>query len=107
MPFSTTGFKRRRARSSPKASARGHTFGLAERFCLATDGVAEHVFDIANHFNRGAALLIDRDEKVHVAAIDLRAGLRAKASPLMRRRASILRRASLFLTSRTGASSTN
>ena len=38
------------------------------------------MFDIANHFNRGAALLIDRDEKVHVAAIDLRAGLKAKAS---------------------------
>jgi predicted ATPase len=47
---------------------------------LTADGLAEHVFDIANHFNRGAALLIDRDEKVHVAAIDLRAGLKAKAS---------------------------
>ncbi len=47
---------------------------------LTADGLAEHVFDIANHFNRGAALLIDRDEKLHVAAIDLRAGRKAKAS---------------------------
>ena len=47
---------------------------------LTADGLAEHLFDIANHFNRGAALLIDRDEKVHVAAIDLRAGLKARAS---------------------------
>src|SRR6202030_3061061 len=36
--------------------------------------------DVANHFNRGAALLIVRDEKVHAAAIDLRAGRKAKAS---------------------------
>ena len=47
---------------------------------LTADGLAEHVFDIANQLNRGAALLIDRDEKVHVAAIDLRAGRKAKAS---------------------------
>ena len=35
---------------------------------------------MANQFNRSAALLIDRDEKVRVAAIDLRAGRKAKAS---------------------------
>ena len=35
---------------------------------------------IANQLNRGAALLIDHDEKVRVAAIDLRAGRKAKAS---------------------------
>ncbi|MGC1870735.1 MAG: sigma 54-interacting transcriptional regulator [Acidobacteriaceae bacterium] len=40
----------------------------------------EHVFDVANQFNRGAALLVDRDEKVRVAAIDLRAGRKAKVS---------------------------
>jgi predicted ATPase len=44
------------------------------------DGLAEHLFDVANQLNRGAALLIDRDEKVQVATIDLRAGRKAKAS---------------------------
>jgi hypothetical protein len=47
---------------------------------MTADGLAEHLFDVANHFNRGAALLISRDEKVQVAAIDLRAGRKAKAS---------------------------
>ena len=47
---------------------------------MTADGVAEHLFDVANQLNRGAALLIDHDEKVHVAAIDLRAGRKAKAS---------------------------
>src|SRR5439155_5931097 len=41
---------------------------------LTADGLAEHLFDVANQLNRGAALLIDHDEKVHVAAIDLKAG---------------------------------
>jgi predicted ATPase/transcriptional regulator with GAF, ATPase, and Fis domain len=44
------------------------------------DGLAEHLFDVANQLNRGAALLIDRDERVHVAMIDLSAGRKAKAS---------------------------
>jgi PAS domain S-box-containing protein len=47
---------------------------------MTADGLAEHLFDVANQLNRGAALLIDRDEKVQVAAIDLRAGRKAKAS---------------------------
>jgi len=42
--------------------------------------LAEHLFDVANQFNRGAARLIDRDEKAQVAAIYLGAGRRAKAS---------------------------
>jgi PAS domain S-box-containing protein len=46
----------------------------------AADGLAEQLFDVANHFNRGAALLFDRGEKMHAAAIDLRAGRKAKAS---------------------------
>jgi predicted ATPase/signal transduction histidine kinase/GAF domain-containing protein len=45
---------------------------------LTADGLAD--FDVANQFNRGARLLIDHDEKVRVAAIDLRAGRKAKAS---------------------------
>ena len=47
---------------------------------IPADGLAEHLFDVANQLNRGAALLIDRDEKVHVATIDLKAGRKAKAS---------------------------
>ena len=47
---------------------------------MTADGLAEHLFDVANQLNRGAALLIDRDEKVQVATIDLRAGRKAKAS---------------------------
>jgi PAS domain S-box-containing protein len=43
-------------------------------------GLAEHLFDVANQLNRGASLLIDEDEKRRVAAIDLEAGRRAKAS---------------------------
>ena len=47
---------------------------------MTADELAEHLFDVANQFNRGAALLIDRDEKAQVATIDLRAGRKAKAS---------------------------
>jgi predicted ATPase len=47
---------------------------------MTADGLAEHLFDVANQLNRGAALLIERDEKVHVATIDLSAGRKAKAS---------------------------
>ena len=47
---------------------------------LTADQLAEHLFDVANQLNRGAALLIDRDEKAQVATIDLRAGRKAKAS---------------------------
>src|ERR1700688_2211429 len=47
---------------------------------MTADDLAEHLFDVANQLNRGAALLIDRDEKVHVAVIDLSAGRKAKAS---------------------------
>jgi predicted ATPase/signal transduction histidine kinase len=47
---------------------------------MTTDGLAEHLFNVANQFNRGAALLIDGDDKIHVAAIDLSAGRKAKAS---------------------------
>ncbi|HMF60138.1 MAG TPA: AAA family ATPase [Vicinamibacterales bacterium] len=42
--------------------------------------LAEHLFEIANQLNRGAARLIDRAEKARVATIDLRAGRKAKAS---------------------------
>ena len=54
--------------------------GRALLASTAPDHLAEHIFDVANQFNRGAARLIDRGEKTRVATIDLRAGRRAKAS---------------------------
>jgi PAS domain S-box-containing protein len=47
---------------------------------LTADQLAEHLFDVANQFNRGAAQLVERDEKTQVAEIDLSAGRKAKAS---------------------------
>ena len=47
---------------------------------MVGDDLAEHLFDVANQLNRGAALLVDPDEKAQVATIDLRAGRKAKAS---------------------------
>ena len=47
---------------------------------MTADQLADHLFDVANQLNRGAALLIGSDEKVQVATIDLRAGRKAKAS---------------------------
>jgi PAS domain S-box-containing protein len=47
---------------------------------MTADSLAEHLFDVSNQLNRGAARLVDRDEKTKVATIDLRAGRKAKAS---------------------------
>jgi PAS domain S-box-containing protein len=47
---------------------------------IAPEQLADHLFDIANHLNRGAALLVERDEKIRVATINLRAARKAKAS---------------------------
>src|SRR5580698_3264244 len=54
--------------------------GRALLASLTEDDLAEHLFDVANQLNRGAALLIDRNERVQVARIDLKAGRKAKAS---------------------------
>ena len=54
--------------------------GRALLASMTADQLAEHLFDVANQLSRGAARLIDRDEKAQVARIDLRAGRRAKAS---------------------------
>jgi PAS domain S-box-containing protein len=47
---------------------------------MTQDDLAEHLFDVANQFSRGATRLIDGGEKAQVATIDLRAGRKAKAS---------------------------
>ena len=54
--------------------------GRALLASMTADWLADHLFDVANQLNRGAALLVDHDEKVQVAAFDLRAGRKAKAS---------------------------
>jgi PAS domain S-box-containing protein len=54
--------------------------GRALLASMTADGLAEHPFDVANQFNRGATRLIDRDEKAQVATINLGAGRKAKAS---------------------------
>ena len=47
---------------------------------MTPDALDEQLFDVASQLNRGAERLIDRDEKVPAATIDLRAGRKAKAS---------------------------
>jgi PAS domain S-box-containing protein len=54
--------------------------GRALLASMTADELAEHLFDVANQFNRGATLLADREEKAQVARIDLRAARKAKAS---------------------------
>jgi hypothetical protein len=54
--------------------------GRALLASLTKEGLAEHLFDVANQFNRGAELLIDHNERVQVVGIDLRAGRKAKES---------------------------
>ncbi|MCW3094660.1 MAG: protein kinase [Chthonomonadaceae bacterium] len=47
---------------------------------MTADGLAEHLFEIVNQFNRGAALITARDEQEQLAELNLSAGKRAKAS---------------------------
>ncbi|MCU1339069.1 MAG: hypothetical protein JWO19_4650, partial [Bryobacterales bacterium] len=54
--------------------------GRALLTSMTADDLAEHLFDVSNQLNRGAPLLVDRDEKAQVATIDLRAGRKAKVS---------------------------
>ena len=54
--------------------------GRALLASMSADELTDLLFDVANQFNRGAALLSDPDERAQVATIDLRAGRKAKAS---------------------------
>jgi len=47
---------------------------------VAAEELPERLFDAANQLNRGGTSLVDRQEKAQVAAINLRAGRKAKAS---------------------------
>jgi hypothetical protein len=56
------------------------SLGRVLRSRIQANELAERLFDVANQFNRGAARLIERDEKAQVATINLHAGRKAKAS---------------------------
>ncbi|WNC95076.1 AAA family ATPase [Paraburkholderia sp. FT54] len=47
---------------------------------MTADELADHLFDVANQFNRGAALITVQQERERVAELNLTAGLRAKAA---------------------------
>jgi PAS domain S-box-containing protein len=47
---------------------------------MSKDEIDAHLFDVANQFNQGAALLAEPEEKARVAQINLRAARKAKAS---------------------------
>jgi PAS domain S-box-containing protein len=56
------------------------TLGRALLAKMTAEQIAEHLFDVANQVNRGSRLLVEDEEKSRVAAINLRAGRKAKAS---------------------------
>ena len=66
----------------PEDKRAGAHLGIGRKLLasMSQDPLTEYLFNVANQLNRGAALLIDRDEKAQVAAIDLRAGRKAKAA---------------------------
>jgi predicted ATPase/GAF domain-containing protein len=47
---------------------------------LTAEGLTAQLFEVASQFNRGTALIVDRDEKAQVATLNLRAGRKAKTS---------------------------
>jgi predicted ATPase/signal transduction histidine kinase/GAF domain-containing protein len=47
---------------------------------MTANELTEQLFDVANQFNRGRTLLVERTEKAYVAALNLRTGRKAKAS---------------------------
>ncbi len=54
--------------------------GRVLRSRIHANELAERVFDVADQFNRGAARLVERNEKAQVAAINLHAGRKANSS---------------------------
>lgn len=47
---------------------------------MTADALAKHLFDVANQFNRAAALITVQEERERVAELNLTAGIRAKAA---------------------------
>jgi len=54
--------------------------GRALMSAMSATELTEHAFDVANQINLGATLLVDQEEKVRVAELDLHAGRKAKAA---------------------------
>ena len=54
--------------------------GRALLASMSPEDLAEHLFEIASQFNRGALRLVERKDRAQVATIELRAGRKAKAS---------------------------
>jgi PAS domain S-box-containing protein len=54
--------------------------GRALRATMSADQLAEHLFDVVNQMNRGAARLRDTEERAQLAALNLYVGRKAKAS---------------------------
>ncbi|MFM0221817.1 trifunctional serine/threonine-protein kinase/ATP-binding protein/sensor histidine kinase [Paraburkholderia dipogonis] len=47
---------------------------------MTANELADHLFDVANQFNRGTALITAQEERERVAELNLTAGMRAKAA---------------------------
>jgi predicted ATPase/signal transduction histidine kinase/GAF domain-containing protein/ActR/RegA family two-component response regulator len=47
---------------------------------MNADGLPEQLFEVANQLNRGSTLIVDPEERVQAATINLRTGRKAKAS---------------------------
>ena len=56
------------------------SIGRVLQASLTADALTEQLFEVANQFNLGAALLTERSEKADVATLNLRTGRKAKAS---------------------------
>jgi predicted ATPase/signal transduction histidine kinase/GAF domain-containing protein/CheY-like chemotaxis protein len=56
------------------------SFGRALLASLTANELSEQLFEVANQFNRGGALIVDREERAQVATLNLRTGRKAKAS---------------------------
>ncbi len=54
--------------------------GRALMASMTANEMSKHIFDMTNQLNLGAALLVDRLEKIEVARLNLHAGRKAKAS---------------------------
>jgi PAS domain S-box-containing protein len=66
--------------AAPQRGALHLRLGRALLAGLAPDALDERLFDITRQFNQAAALLNDPDERARIAALDLRAGRKAKAA---------------------------
>lgn len=69
--------------SRPLADQRARMHLGIGRLLLAKmepEAIAEHLFDVVNQLNLGAALVVERDEQQRVAELNLRAGRKAMAS---------------------------